>query len=153
MHFTLKRNVIGQTSDINRNPQNTSYFIQSECAKVRTRKTPNSDTFHAVILFKFRQKHFFRKIINIKAYTIFRSSQIKQPALYVGNMGQNLPTEFNIQRCHSFIKQDDWWSHLKPYKSNFWWGNISKEHHQSFWLLKRELIRPAWGLQHVYSLR
>ena len=92
---------------LNTKRYSVSVRIQSESGKIRTRKTPKSDTFHAVILFKFRQKHFFRKIINIKAYTIFRSSQIKQPALYVGNMGQNLPTEFNIQRCHSFIKQDD----------------------------------------------
>ena len=29
--------------------RNVSLLVQSECGKIRTRKTPNTDTFHAVI--------------------------------------------------------------------------------------------------------
>ena len=34
-----------------------SLHIQSECGKIRTRKTPNTDTFYAVISFAFLVLH------------------------------------------------------------------------------------------------
>ena len=38
--------------------------IQSECGKIRTRKTPNTDTFHEANIFKARSKNLPISVIN-----------------------------------------------------------------------------------------
>ena len=45
---------------INTDRHGVSLRIQSKCGKMRTRKNPNTDTFHAVE--KFRDKHPQKKV-------------------------------------------------------------------------------------------
>ena len=52
---------------LNTEKYGVSLRIQSECGKIRTRKTPNTDTFHAVIglAFSFRLNSFSYSILTL----------------------------------------------------------------------------------------
>ena len=88
---------------LNTQRQGVSLRIQSECRKIRTRKTPNTDTFYAVITLPLirRLYHFNMRKKQNKSYSIFSM-------IYIPNMRQqnlNLNVAKKIQsfqiRCYT----------------------------------------------------
>ena len=79
------------TFGLNTEGYSVSVRIQSECGKIRTKKTPNTDTFHAVLLHKVEKKWFkgsslcefwthlnkYIEIIIIKALKIITEKPVK----------------------------------------------------------------------------